>query len=218
MQRGHGLGERTHRHALPTSLRIKLPPHRGCHHRIWNRVCSMNHLRIESLTVSLSGSIPVGFTAMLGPRFGMRTMVITRYSFGYWGAAVISLLNVLTQVRVYLSEHNFRYVCDLVPSQPYSVILWMVIIPPALISIHVRCRTKLCFCVVGSILAGQVLHNINPKMPLVVSVVLIGYVPRFVGTLFLVLPIRWNVAFTSRSILSCTFFHMLSCSCCLMSQ
>ena len=124
MQRGHGLGERTHRHALPTSLRIKLPPHRGCHHRIWNHVCSMNHLRIESLTVSLSGSIPVGFTAMLGPRFGMRTMVITRYSFGYWGAAVISFLNVLTQVRVYLSEHNFRYVCgDLVPSHPYSVIL-----------------------------------------------------------------------------------------------
>jgi purine-cytosine permease-like protein len=45
-----------------------------------------------------SGSAPVAFIAMLSPRFGMRTMVITRYSFGYWGAAVISLLNIFTQV------------------------------------------------------------------------------------------------------------------------
>ena len=85
----------------------------------------MNHLRIESLTVYLSGSIPVGFTATLGPRFGMRTMIITRYSFGYWGAAAISLLSIFTEVRISSIENNSRDVCDdLVSSQPYPVKLY----------------------------------------------------------------------------------------------
>ena len=53
----------------------------------------------RSDSVSFSGSAPVAFVAMLGPRFGLRTMVITRYSFGYSGAAVISILNIMTQVR-----------------------------------------------------------------------------------------------------------------------
>lgn len=48
--------------------------------------------------MEFSGGAAVGFTATLGPRLGMRTMVITRYSFGYWGAAVVSFLNILTQV------------------------------------------------------------------------------------------------------------------------
>jgi len=61
----------------------------------------------------------------------MRTMVITRYSYGYWGGTIISLLNVLTQLG---------------------------------------------FAVIAVILAGQVLHNINTNMPLVVGVILIGII------------------------------------------
>ncbi|KIJ33890.1 hypothetical protein M422DRAFT_264021 [Sphaerobolus stellatus SS14] len=70
------------------------------------------------------GCFCVVFIATLGPKTGMRTMVITRYSYGYWGGAIISLLNVLTQLGL-------------------SVIV--------------------------VILAGQVLHNINTNMLLVVG-------------------------------------------------
>ncbi|KAF8507738.1 permease for cytosine/purines, uracil, thiamine, allantoin-domain-containing protein [Gautieria morchelliformis] len=77
------------------------------------------------------GCTPIAFTAMLGPRFGMRTMVITRYAFGYWGATAVSLLNILT---------------------------------------------TLGFSVIVVILAGQVLHNLNSNMPLVVGVILIGII------------------------------------------
>ena len=55
---------------------------------------------------SISGCITVGFVATLGPRLGMRTMVITRYAFGYWGATLVSILNILTQVRLSLSNIN----------------------------------------------------------------------------------------------------------------
>lgn len=61
------------------------------------------------LTTSISGCATVGFVATLGPRFGMRTMVITRYAFGYWGAAMVSLLNILTQVRFHCPFLPFPY-------------------------------------------------------------------------------------------------------------
>ncbi|KAF8507739.1 permease for cytosine/purines, uracil, thiamine, allantoin-domain-containing protein [Gautieria morchelliformis] len=77
------------------------------------------------------GSTAAAFVAMLGPRFGMRTMVITRYAFGYWGATFVCLLNILTELG---------------------------------------------FSVIAVILAGQVLHNVNPHMPLVVGVILIGLI------------------------------------------
>lgn len=58
------------------------------------------HIRcFDNLTVPISGSTVVGFVATLGPRLGMRTMVITRYSFGYWGTTLVSFVNILTQVR-----------------------------------------------------------------------------------------------------------------------
>ncbi|KAF8513340.1 permease for cytosine/purines, uracil, thiamine, allantoin-domain-containing protein [Hysterangium stoloniferum] len=89
------------------------------------------HAVATTLGFALIGCTTVGFIAILGPRFGMRTMVITRYSYGYWGGALISLLNILTQLG---------------------------------------------FSVIAVILAGQVLHNINSNMPLIVGVILIGYV------------------------------------------
>ncbi|KIJ40829.1 hypothetical protein M422DRAFT_209731, partial [Sphaerobolus stellatus SS14] len=60
----------------------------------------------------------------------MRTMIITRYSFGYWGGAIIALLNVVTQMG---------------------------------------------FSVIAIILAGQVLHNLNNNLPLVVGVIITSY-------------------------------------------
>ncbi|KIJ37611.1 hypothetical protein M422DRAFT_231673 [Sphaerobolus stellatus SS14] len=78
----------------------------------------------------LIGALSMAFIASLGPRLGMRTMVITRYSFGYWGATIISLLNIL------------------------SLIGWIVL---------------------GVILSGQILHNVNNNLPIVVGVIIIRY-------------------------------------------
>ena len=114
MQRESGLSEPPHWHARSTGLYTNLPPHRGCHHWIWNHVRPIYDSRVENLTVSISGSVPVAFAAMLGPRFGMRGMIITRYVFGYWGAVLISLLNILTQVCFNVSptsEHFLMCMC-----------------------------------------------------------------------------------------------------------
>ena len=44
------------------------------------------------------------FIATLGPQTGLRTMVITRYSSGYIGCTIYSILNILTQyVLVFLN-------------------------------------------------------------------------------------------------------------------
>lgn len=43
------------------------------------------------------GSIATAFIATLGPKTGLRTMVITRFSSGYVGGTIYSILNILTQ-------------------------------------------------------------------------------------------------------------------------
>ncbi|KAJ1564614.1 hypothetical protein HK096_007103 [Nowakowskiella sp. JEL0078] len=47
------------------------------------------------LAFNLIGSVPVAFFTTLGPLTGMRQMVITRYSFGWYGTWLMSLLNIL---------------------------------------------------------------------------------------------------------------------------
>ncbi|EIN10595.1 hypothetical protein PUNSTDRAFT_142573 [Punctularia strigosozonata HHB-11173 SS5] len=44
------------------------------------------------------GCATTAFIATLGPQTGLRTMVITRYSVGYVGGAIFSILNILTQL------------------------------------------------------------------------------------------------------------------------
>lgn len=44
------------------------------------------------------GSIPPALMATLGPRLGLRTMTVPRYSFGWWPAKAIALLNLLNQI------------------------------------------------------------------------------------------------------------------------
>lgn len=43
------------------------------------------------------GGICTAFIATLGPKTGMRTMIITRYSSGYVGGMIYSVLNIITQ-------------------------------------------------------------------------------------------------------------------------
>ena len=43
------------------------------------------------------GALTVAFISTLGPKTGLRTMMIARYSSGYVGGIIYSVLNLLTQ-------------------------------------------------------------------------------------------------------------------------
>lgn len=47
---------------------------------------------------NILGVASTAFIATLGPKFGLRTMVVSRYSVGYVGASILSILNILTQL------------------------------------------------------------------------------------------------------------------------
>lgn len=99
VQSQHCRNDTSHRYARSTGPDPHLPSRCSCYHRLWDYVCLVRCVIMRrNLTSAVSGSAAVGYTATLGPRFGMRTMVITRYAFGYWGGALVSILNILTQV------------------------------------------------------------------------------------------------------------------------
>jgi hypothetical protein len=50
------------------------------------------------------GCSATAFIATLGPQTGMRTMIVSRYSVGYYGGAIFSILNILTQVRAFFAR------------------------------------------------------------------------------------------------------------------
>lgn len=43
------------------------------------------------------GAASTAFISTLGPQTGLRTMIITRFSSGYVGGTLFSILNILTQ-------------------------------------------------------------------------------------------------------------------------
>ncbi|CAF1527219.1 unnamed protein product, partial [Adineta ricciae] len=49
---------------------------------------------ITILIFNLLGAIPVAGIACFGPASGLRTMLISRYSWGYYGASILSFINV----------------------------------------------------------------------------------------------------------------------------
>ncbi|KAJ6463995.1 permease for cytosine/purines, uracil, thiamine, allantoin-domain-containing protein [Mycena sanguinolenta] len=56
------------------------------------------HALATILCFAALGAIATSFIATLGPRTGLRTMIITRYSSGYFGCTIYSILNILTQL------------------------------------------------------------------------------------------------------------------------
>lgn len=44
------------------------------------------------------GTIPVAFIACFGPASGLRTMIFSRYSWGYYGASILSIINVISSI------------------------------------------------------------------------------------------------------------------------
>ncbi|KZO95131.1 hypothetical protein CALVIDRAFT_178789 [Calocera viscosa TUFC12733] len=59
---------------------------------------TLPHAIAVIIVFSAIGSATVAFIATLGPQTGLRTMVITRYSVGYVGGSIFSILNILTQL------------------------------------------------------------------------------------------------------------------------
>ncbi|OCK81554.1 hypothetical protein K432DRAFT_326108 [Lepidopterella palustris CBS 459.81] len=56
---------------------------------------SLNQSVAASVVGTLLGALCTAFTGTLGPKLGMRAIVTSRYSFGWWGAKLCSVLNVL---------------------------------------------------------------------------------------------------------------------------
>ncbi|KAJ7486077.1 cytosine-purine permease [Mycena galericulata] len=56
------------------------------------------HAVATILCFATLGAIATSFIATLGPQTGLRTMIITRYSSGYVGCTIYSVLNILTQL------------------------------------------------------------------------------------------------------------------------
>ncbi|KAI6135916.1 permease for cytosine/purines, uracil, thiamine, allantoin-domain-containing protein [Pisolithus sp. B1] len=56
------------------------------------------HAVATILCFGFLGAIATAFVATLGPQTGLRTMIITRYSSGYIGCTMYSILNILTQL------------------------------------------------------------------------------------------------------------------------
>ena len=104
------------------------------------------------------GAVATAFIATLGPKTGLRTMIITRFSSGYAGGTIYSILNILTQ--------------------------WAQLIIVFIHDIH-DARSRLGFATIAVILGGQTLASIKPgTLPLVVGVIIVGVcslIPCFVG-------------------------------------
>ncbi|KAF2099874.1 hypothetical protein NA57DRAFT_65737 [Rhizodiscina lignyota] len=56
---------------------------------------SLNQSIAASIVGIVTGSLTTAFTGTLGPKLGLRAVATSRYSFGFWGAKVCSVLNVV---------------------------------------------------------------------------------------------------------------------------
>ncbi|ROV99339.1 hypothetical protein VSDG_04000 [Cytospora chrysosperma] len=70
--------------------------------------------------VNILGILPVSFFSTLGPRFGLRQMVLSRFYFGYYGVKLIAVFNILaclgwSSVNVIVGA---QLLASINPSQP----------------------------------------------------------------------------------------------------
>ncbi|KIK79423.1 hypothetical protein PAXRUDRAFT_834106 [Paxillus rubicundulus Ve08.2h10] len=59
---------------------------------------TLPHTITTILCFGALGGVATAFIATLGPHTGLRTMIIARYSSGYFGGTIYSVLNILTQL------------------------------------------------------------------------------------------------------------------------
>lgn len=75
------------------------------------------------------GSAVASFGAIMGPRSGLRAMVISRFLFGWWFAKFIALLNVLTLIgwAIVSSVFGGQLLSALTPNGSMSVVIGILI-------------------------------------------------------------------------------------------
>ena len=56
---------------------------------------SLNQSVAAAFVGTVVGSLCTAFTGTLGPKTGLRMVAVSRYSFGFWGAKLCSVLNVI---------------------------------------------------------------------------------------------------------------------------
>lgn len=61
-------------------------------------VLNHSHAIATIMCFGALGAVATAFIATLGPQTGLRTMIITRFSSGYVGCTIYSILNILTQL------------------------------------------------------------------------------------------------------------------------
>jgi len=66
-------------------------------HGITNTLILSRDAVVTILCFGALGGVATAFIATLGPLTGLRTMVIARFSSGYFGGTIYSVLNILTQ-------------------------------------------------------------------------------------------------------------------------
>ncbi len=58
---------------------------------------NFRHAIATILCFGALGGVATAFISTMGPKTGLRTMIITRFSSGYFGGTIYSILNILTQ-------------------------------------------------------------------------------------------------------------------------
>ncbi|CAF3693319.1 unnamed protein product [Rotaria sp. Silwood1] len=58
----------------------------------------LNNSFVTIIIFNLLGTLPIAGMACFGPASGLRTMVFSRYSWGYYGASIMSIVNVMSAI------------------------------------------------------------------------------------------------------------------------
>ena len=67
----------------------------------------LRHVVAVILCFATLGCLATAFIATLGPKTGLRTMIIVRYSSGYLGGIFYSALNIITQYVFVMANTGF---------------------------------------------------------------------------------------------------------------
>jgi purine-cytosine permease-like protein len=128
---------------------------------------------ITIIIFNILGIIPVAAIACFGPASGLRTMVFCRYSWGYYGASLMSALNVISAlgwaaVNSITGAQTLRVVSN--DSLPIAVGIIIIAVISMVVSfvgykwIHIYERYSwipafIAYCIVAGVGAKYFTHN-----------------------------------------------------------
>lgn len=136
---------------------------------------SLNQSIAASVVGTLLGALCTAYTGTLGPKLGMRAIVTSRYSFGFWGAKLCSVLNIV--VAGGFSVVNYVVVGQILSAvSDYTMSITVGIVIIAIISYIISVfgfkliHTFERYSWIGTfilllVLIGQAAPHVDPKAP-----------------------------------------------------